>query len=107
MARKLTQGAAGAVLGVCASTVLNWERAKTEPPVQAMPAIFRFLGYNPFPDPKTLSERLLARRRVMGWSVKEAARQVGIDEGTWAAWEDSVSSPKGRHLALLEQLLKR
>jgi hypothetical protein len=33
------------LLGVSPFTVLNWEKNKTVPPVQAMPAILGFLGY--------------------------------------------------------------
>jgi len=40
-----------------------------------MPAIIRFLGQeHSFQKPKSLAERLLAKRRAMGWSIKEAAR---------------------------------
>jgi transcriptional regulator with XRE-family HTH domain len=52
-----------------------------------MPAIIRFLDYDPFPEPKNIPERLLAKRRAMGWSMNEAARQLGVDEGTWRIWE--------------------
>jgi hypothetical protein len=73
------------VLGVRAWTVLNWERAKTEVPVQAVPAAVRFLGYDPFPRPTTLAERMQAKRSYMGWSIKDAAKAFGVDEGTWEA----------------------
>ena len=65
----------------------------------------RWLGYNPFPKPKTLPERMLARRRAMGWSIREAARQLGVDEGTWVAWESGTRIPKGRFLRLVEAIL--
>ncbi len=84
---KLSQREAGRLLGVTSFTVLNWEKGKTEPPIAALPAILRFLGYNPFPEPANLPERLLAIRRQMGWSIKEAARHLGMDERTWGDWE--------------------
>ena len=31
-----------------------------------MPAILRWLGYDPYLEPKTLPERLMAARRAMG-----------------------------------------
>jgi len=74
-------------LGVSLWTVINWENGLSEPPVRAMPAIFQFLGYNPFPKPKTVSQRLLAKWREKGWSIKEAAGLLGVDPGTWASWE--------------------
>ena len=106
--RKLSQKRVAQRLGVTSWTVLNWEKGKTEPPIESIPAILRFFGYDPFPEPKSLPERLLAMRRAMGWSIKEAARQLGVDEGTWGAWESGTTILKGRHLLLLEAfLLKR
>jgi transcriptional regulator with XRE-family HTH domain len=69
-------------LGETAITVLHWEKGQTEPPIEAMPQILSFLGYDPFPEPRNLSQRLLAVRRANGWTIKEAARQLGADEGT-------------------------
>lgn len=71
---------------------------------EPMCAIIRFLGYDPFPEPTNRSERLLAKRRAMGWSIKEAARQRGVDEGTWRAWERGTILFR-RHRALLARLL--
>jgi len=86
-------------------TVLNWEKGKTEVPVQAIPAITRFLGYDPFPAPRTLSERMQAKRRQMGWSVDEAARQLGVDAGTWGDWERRGTVLWPRYRALLDRFL--
>ena len=100
--RRLTQKEAARLLGVNSWTVLNWEKGKTEPPVESIAAILRWLGYCPFPEPKTLPERLLALRRAMGWSVRQASRRLGVDEGTWGAWEGGTSIPKERHLRLVD-----
>lgn len=96
-------------LGVTPQTVLHWEKGQTEPPIESIPAIILFLGYDPFPEPTTLPERLLATRRAMGWSIKEAARELGVDEGTWAVWERERGSviPKWRHLMLVELFLSK
>jgi len=102
----LTQRAAADQLGVSASTVLNWERIKTEVPVQAVPAVVRFLGYDPFPVPTTLSERMQAKRRHMGWSIQDAAQALGVDEGTWGAWEREAVKPWPRYQALLDTFLR-
>ncbi|MEK7538480.1 MAG: recombinase family protein [Patescibacteria group bacterium] len=102
---KLNQREAGKLLGVSSATVLNWEKTKTEPPIASMPAIFRFLGYDPFPKPESLPERLLAKRRAMGWSLKEAARHLGVDEGTWRVWESGETVPRGRWRELMNGFL--
>lgn len=83
----LLQNEVGEMLGVTSFTVLNWEKGKTEVPVKSMPDLFRFLGYDPFPKPSSIPEHMIAKRRAMGWSIKKAARCLGVDDGTWGAWE--------------------
>jgi hypothetical protein len=39
------------------------------------------VGYDAFPESETLPQRLLAKRQEMGWSIKEAARSIGVDPG--------------------------
>ena len=102
---RLTQKQAAERLGVNPWTVLNWEKDHTEPPIESMPAIIRFLGYDPFPEPKGLVEQLLAKRRAMGWSIKEAARQLGVDQGTWEAWEQGGVILYRNHRFLVARLL--
>jgi transcriptional regulator with XRE-family HTH domain len=66
---------------------MNWETGRFEPPIRWLPAILRFLGYDPFPPPITVGDRLLHARRQHGWSTSEAARQLGVDRTTWQDWE--------------------
>jgi len=101
----LIQKQAAERLGVNVWTVLNWEKGRTEPPVAAMPAIVKFLDYNPFPPPKTLAERLFVKRQEMGWSIKEAAKFVGVAPGTWANWERGRVVLYRRHHVLVAELL--
>ena len=107
LALKLSQKQAADLLGVTPWTVLNWEKSNTKPPIESIPAILRFLGYDPFAEPKSISARLLAKRRAMGWSIKEAARHLGVDEGTWGKWERGATIPKRQHVLLLEAFLPR
>jgi transcriptional regulator with XRE-family HTH domain len=102
----LSQKQAAKRLRVNPWTVLNWEKGHTDAPIESMPAILLFLGYDPFPVPVTLPERMLAKRRAMGWSIREAARHLGVDEGTWGAWERGAVAPWPRYLRLLERFLK-
>jgi len=83
----LTQKEVAKLLGVNTWTILNWEKGRTEPPIASIPIIVRFLKYDPFPKPTTLPQQLLAKRREMGWSIKDAAEMVGVDPGTWGNWE--------------------
>ncbi len=101
----LTQKQAADRLGITEVTVLHWEKGQTEPSIVAMPRILSFLGHDPFPEPNNLSERLLAVRRANGWTIKEAARQLGVDEGTWGEWERTGRIPWTRYRILLQVLL--
>jgi DNA-binding XRE family transcriptional regulator len=93
------------LVGADVVTIINWEKNRTEPLVCHFPAIIAFLGYDPFPLPQTLSGRMLAKRRAMGWSIAEAARQLGVDEGTWGYWEKGIIVPWPRYRSALERFL--
>lgn len=43
------------------------------PTIRYMPAIIAFLGYNPYPAPQTLPEKLLAARRRLGLTRRQMA----------------------------------
>jgi len=75
------------------------------PSIESVPAIVRFLGYDPFPEPTTLAQLLLAKRREMGWSMKEAAEAVGVDPGTWGNWECVQAILYRQHRASVARLL--
>lgn len=56
-------------LGVNEWTVGNWESGQTKPVLRFIPAIIRFLGYDPEPpSPTMIAEHLKAKRRDLGWS---------------------------------------
>ena len=57
-----------------------------EADLRYMPAIVRFLGYNPLPHGDTWAERLVNGRLPMGLSQKEAARELDVDPSTLARW---------------------
>ncbi len=101
----LSQRAIAAHLGANVWTVLNWEKGCTKPPIGAMPGILAWLGYDPFPQPKTLSERMLGVRRVMGWTIAQAASRLGVASAAWGAWERSGRVPWERYQQLLERFL--
>ncbi len=92
-------------LGVVPWTILNWEKGHTEPPIASIPKIMGFLGYDPFPVPKNLSQHLLMKRREMGWSIKDAAEAVGVDPGTWGNWERGKLILYRQHRTIVARLL--
>jgi DNA-binding XRE family transcriptional regulator len=84
----ITQKEVAKQIGVSQFTLINWEKGRTVPPLLTMSRVIRFLGHDPLPPtPKTLAERLKAKRRELGWTQSTAARQLGVDPCTWADWE--------------------
>jgi DNA-binding transcriptional regulator YiaG len=84
----ITQEEAAALLRVNTWTVHNWETGHSKPVIQFIPALVGFLGYDPESiDMETLAEQLVAKRRELGISQREAARLIGVDPATWAGWE--------------------
>lgn len=90
----LTQEQVADQLGANTSTYLLWETDRTKPTVRYYPAIFRFLGYDPFPAATTLPERMAAQRRRLGLSIRAAADQIGVDAGTFRRWETGEWKPR-------------
>jgi transcriptional regulator with XRE-family HTH domain len=94
--RGLRQIDAAREIGIGNFTLLNWERRGVQPEVHFYPAIIAFLGYEPWPTPETMGERLLATRRRRGLTVRQAADVMGIDQGTLTGWEAGLFRPFGK-----------
>lgn len=92
-------------MGYCWTVVLNWEEEETQPKVESIPAIVAFLGCDPFPPPASMPEQLAALRRKNGWTIKQAARQLGIDASTWGRW-DSAGIPGKRHRGIVAAFIQ-
>jgi site-specific DNA recombinase len=92
---KLLQRQVAEQLGVDKASVANWEGNRTKPGVEYMPAIIRFLGYNPLPPADSWADRLIQSRTILGLSQKESAAQIGVDQGTLARWERGEREPVG------------
>lgn len=101
----LQQKEAAAQVGADVKTWMWWERDEREPCISQYPAIIAFLNEEPWPEPRTLPERLLAYRRRNGLPIVAAARLYGADEGTWRRWERGEWRPQSRHRQHLNQLL--
>jgi transcriptional regulator with XRE-family HTH domain len=94
-------------MGASWKTLMWWERNEREPDVRFYPAIIQFLGYEPWPEPATLPEALLAERRRRGLEIRKAAAVVGVDEGTWRRWEQGEWRPTRRTAPALDALFGR
>lgn len=103
----ITQEEAATLLGVNAWTVHNWETGQRKPEIRFILALVGFLGYDPEPvDEGTLAGRLVARRRELGLSQREAARSLQIDPGTWAGWELEARIVREAHRRAVEDFLE-
>src|SRR5690606_19202351 len=81
--RRLTPLEAARQIGTNPRNLLPWERGFSNPQIEATPGILKFLGYDPFPPPRTnLPERLFAFRRALGLDRRQAARLYGVGERT-------------------------
>lgn len=69
-------------MGILTETYLNWEKGHTEPVASQFRPVVAFLGYDPSPTPRTLAERLEAKRRATGATFGQVAEHLGWDEGT-------------------------
>jgi transcriptional regulator with XRE-family HTH domain len=102
---KLIQRQVAQEIGVDASSIHNWETNASKPSLQFMPAIIRFLGYDPVPPARGWSERLVHCRTMLGLSQKESAKRVGVDQSTLARWERGEREPTGAFLARVVEFL--
>jgi DNA-binding transcriptional regulator YiaG len=85
-------------LGVDETSVHNWEVNVSSPRIEHMPAVIRFIGYNPLPEAKSLAEQLVRQRTTLGFSRKEAAVEIRVDPSTLALWELGEKEPTGEFL---------
>ena len=69
--------------------------------------VCRFLGYDPFPKPETLSERMLKFRKLRGLRVRDAAALAKIDPSSWSAWETERRPPSGPSSSKLTRFLEK
>jgi transcriptional regulator with XRE-family HTH domain len=59
-----------------------------------MPKIIAFLGYCPWhSEPRSLAEKVVPTRRLLGLSQKKLARHLGVDPGTLGNWERDKRKP--------------
>jgi transcriptional regulator with XRE-family HTH domain len=106
LALKLLQREVGEILGVDKTSIYNWERNYSQPRLEYMPAIIRFLGYNPQPPPSGWGERLVQGRKALGLSQREAATRIGVDMSTLARWERGEREPNGTFSARATRFLR-
>ncbi len=102
---KLLQRQVAKQLGVNVASIVNWENNRTKPGVEYMPAIIRFLGYNPLTPSNNWADRLVQGRTALGLTQKQAAARIGVDQCTLARWERGEREPAGAFAASAKRFL--
>jgi transcriptional regulator with XRE-family HTH domain len=92
---KLLQRQVAEQIGVDNASITNWESNRSKPGIRYIPAIIRFLGYDPLPEASGWADRLVRCRTVLGVSQAEAAHRIGVDQCTLARWERGEREPTG------------
>jgi transcriptional regulator with XRE-family HTH domain len=67
--------------------------------------VVAFLGYDPAPAPTTLTDRLEAKRRLLGVTIEQVARHLGWDPGSLRRYLDGTWHLSSERQALLEAFL--
>lgn len=101
----LRQREAAQRIGCDVFTYINWEKDRTEPIASRFRPVIDFLGYDPTPEPRTLSERLKAKRRRTGFTFSEVAEHLGWDEGTLTRYLSGTWQAPGDRALALEKFL--
>ena len=90
----LLQRQVAAGLGVHEASIYNWEKNRKSPQLRFVARITESLGYVPDIGPsRTLGERIIATRRLLGLTQKELARRLGVDPeyvGAVGKWRRST-----------------
>jgi transcriptional regulator with XRE-family HTH domain len=103
---KLLQRHPAEQIGVNGATITNWERNASTPVIRYIPAIIRFLGYDPAPPASTLPERLATGRRERGLTQREMAERMGVDPSTLRDWEAGEHQPTNGSLEVIGKFLE-
>jgi transcriptional regulator with XRE-family HTH domain len=103
---KLLQKEVALILGVDETTIDNWENNHSSPRLRHIPGIIKFLGYVPFDtNTKSLGEKIVRFRRLLGITQKELAKTLGVDPSTLGRWEKGRGQPMKRQATKLATFL--
>jgi len=83
----LSQEQAAREIGVNTWTILLWEQGRYAPTPRFYPGLIRFLGREPWPEPRSTSERLQAERLRRGLTRRQLAGMLDVDLGSISKWE--------------------
>lgn len=94
------------IIGVTVSSVENWEKQRNSPALTYVPAIVRFLGYDPLPTAESIAEKLMHYRKSNGITQRALAAKIGVDPCTLSRWERAERIPIGAYRERVEALFR-
>ena len=89
----LRQREVAAKLRVGLGTYFTWELGTRSPSIRHWPALIAYLGYDPVPTLTGEAGQIEAVRRQLGWSLRQVADFIGVDQGTLARWKNERTTP--------------
>ena len=102
--RGLLQREVAKALRVDSMSLVNWEKNRTQIGVRFVPAIIRWLGYDPLPRASSFGAWVAIERTRRGLARRTLAAALGWDEGTVGEYEGG-RPPDARRLAQLRAVL--
>ncbi|MDP2378282.1 XRE family transcriptional regulator [Reyranella sp.] len=99
------QREAAAQMGILTETFANWENGKTEPVAAQFRPVIEFIGYDPTPEARTLTERVEAKRRGLSVTFDQIAGHLGWDPATLTRYLNGTWRIPASRMAALELLL--
>jgi transcriptional regulator with XRE-family HTH domain len=102
--RGLVQREVAKALGIDSMSVVNWEKNRTKIGARFVPAIIRWLGYDPLPTVSSFGEWIATERTRRGLARRALAATLGWDEAILGEYE-SGRPPDARRLAQLRAVL--
>ena len=103
--RGLLQREVAKALGVDSMSLVNWEKNRTRIGARFVPAIIRWLGYDPLPIPSSFGSWIEIERTRRGLARRALAHALGWDESTIRKYEEDDRSPDSLKLAQLRAVL--
>jgi len=91
-------------IGISEDTIYRWESNESIPQVQFIPAIIKFLDYDPLSPPDSPRQRLVFYRRMHGLSQRKLAKETGIDPKTIELAETGKRPVSKKILKFLQSL---
>jgi transcriptional regulator with XRE-family HTH domain len=85
-------------IGVHEQTIQHWETGETAPALRRLPAVIRFLGFDPRPHEEGIGDRLRHYRESRGLSQTDVAKVLGLSESVVWRWEAGQRKPQGKYL---------